>query len=64
MRAQLSLAERYEVANLAAASIIAADAAKYSAGSLMAIWADMITSKAAEVKDENSGPLFRLRDAA
>ncbi len=64
MAKNLNHADRYDQANLEAASIIAADPTKYPAGSLAAIWADAITSKAAEVKDQDVGRLFRQRNAA
>ena len=48
----------YDAANLEAATIIAADPAKYPEGSLMATWADVILSKAARPDDADAGPLF------
>ena len=56
-----SARQGYAVANLECATIIATDPERYPAGSLMAVWADAVLSKAAEadVKDQDAGPLFR-----
>ena len=44
--------------NLTAASIIASYPALYPEGGLMQTWADRILTEAAEISDEEVGPLF------
>ena len=58
MARKLHHAEMYADQNLMAASIISADPAQYPPGSLMATWADLLTTRAAEEKDADVGPLF------
>ena len=41
-----------------AATLIASDPVAYPEGSLMAQWADLILSKAAQPDDAEAGPLF------
>ena len=49
----------YTASNLMAACLIAADPVAYPEGSLMAEWADVVLSKAANPDDAEAGSLFQ-----
>ena len=52
----------YQKANEEAATIIAGNPVAYPEGSLMAQWADMVTSRAVDPQDAKAGPLFEVAD--
>jgi hypothetical protein len=59
------ITERYDTQNVEAACIIAADSATYPEGSLPAVWAELLLSKAAAPAEQwEAGPLFRQGRAA
>ena len=63
MTTKVRITERYDAANLEAATVIASDPEKYPEGSLPALWSDVVLSKAAEPDDAEAGPLFESRAA-
>jgi hypothetical protein len=63
MAKKLKHAEQYHQQNLMAATILASDPTKYPTGSLMSVWADIILTRAADVKDVDVGPLLGLEAA-
>lgn len=52
-----SARDGFDAANLLAATLIAADPARYQG--VLQEWADVILSKAAEPDESEAGPLFR-----
>ena len=48
----------FDASNLLAATLLASDPALYPEGGLMQTWADRILTEAAEISDEEVGPLF------
>jgi hypothetical protein len=54
-----SAKEGHDLANLESACIIASNPVAYPEGSLMAEWADMILSRAADADEAKAMPLFR-----
>jgi hypothetical protein len=59
-----SAPDAFAAANLTAASIIASDPVTHPVGSLMAEWAEVILTRAAEALAEGSAPLFSTQEAA
>lgn len=57
MTTKARITDRYDLANLEAATIIAANPEKYQG--VLQEWADLILSKAAAPSDSEAGPLFR-----
>ena len=55
-----SARQGYSASNLEAATIIASDPALYPEGGLMQTWADRVLTEAAEISDEEVGPLFEV----
>jgi hypothetical protein len=54
----------FDASNLLAATLLAGNPALYPEGSLMAEWSDKILTKAAEISDEEVGPLFPKQSRA
>jgi hypothetical protein len=54
-----SAKQAYSAGNLECACIIAGQPETFPEGSLPALWADVVLSKAAEPDDAEAGPLFR-----
>lgn len=48
----------YSASNMECACIIAANPAMYPEGSLPALWADVVLSRAVDAKEANAMPLF------
>ena len=55
-----SARQGYAASNLESATIIASNPALYPEGGLMQTWADRILTEAAEISDEEVGPLFEV----
>ena len=60
MTTKVRITERYDKGNLECACIIAGNPALYPEGGLMQTWADRILTEAAEISDEEVGPLFEV----
>ena len=56
MAARVKITDRYDQANLECACIIAGNPEKYQG--VLQEWADRILTEAAEISDEEVGPLF------
>lgn len=59
MTTKARITDRYNEANLECACIIAGNPTLYPEGSLMAEWADTITSRAANAEEAKAMPLFK-----
>ena len=57
MTTQVRITERYDAANLEAATVIASDPERYQG--VLAEWADTILTRAAQPDEALAGPLFR-----
>jgi hypothetical protein len=58
-----SARDGYSAGNLECACLIAIDPVAYPEGSLMAEWADVVLSRAAQPDEALAGPLFESRAA-